>query len=425
MAQYHDAVCRHCRREGVKLFLKGEKCFTKCTLDRRAMPPGMHTQVRRRKVSDYGIQLRAKQRARRIYFLLEGQFRLYFDRAAKMAGVTGLNLLRLLETRLDNVVYRVGFAASRRDARQLVSHGHLTVNGRPVNIPSYAVRVGDVIAIKDSSKEVARIKNALDAGEQRPVGAWLSLDKENVTEIILNLKGLNLISYSDDPVRLTLDVTGPREVKAADIQAPSDVEIVNPELYICTLDSNKGRLRMELTVERGKGYVPAERNKKEGQPIGVIPIDAIFSPVVKANFLIEKTRVGQETDWDKLILEVWTDGTIQPDQAISEAAKQFTSHLGLFTRFTERIKDADVPPQKGNDLSSRLADVPIEDLDLSVRALNCLKANEITKVGQLVALREEDLLSLRNFGRKSLDEIKEKLVQRGFLTPDELTKVLV
>jgi len=249
--------------------------------------------------------------------------------------------------------------------------------------------------------------------------------KEDVTEIILNLKGLNLISYSDDPVRLTLDVTGPREVKAADIQAPSDVEIVNPDLYICTLDSNKGRLRMELTVERGKGYVPAERNKKEGQPIGVIPIDAIFSPVVKANFLIEKTRVGQETDWDKLILEVWTDGTIVPDQAISEAAKQFTSHLGLFTRFTERIKDADVPQQKGNDLTQRLADVPIEDLDLSVRALNCLKANEITKVGQLVGLREEDLLSLRNFGRKSLDEIKEKLVQRGFLTPEELTKVLV
>jgi small subunit ribosomal protein S4 len=145
------------------------------------MPPGMHTQVRRRKVSDYGIQLRAKQRARRIYFLLEGQFRLYFDRAAKMAGVTGLNLLRLLETRLDNVVYRVGFAASRRDARQLVSHGHLTVNGRPVNIPSYAVRVGDVIAIKDSSKEVARIKNALDAGEQRPVVPWLTLDKDNMT----------------------------------------------------------------------------------------------------------------------------------------------------------------------------------------------------------------------------------------------------
>src|SRR5437763_14462230 len=167
MARYEGAVCRHCRREGVKLFLKGEKCFTKCTLDRRAMPPGMHTQVRRRKVSDYGIQLPAKQRARRIYFLLEGQFRLYFDRAAKMAGVTGMNLLRLLETRLDNVVYRVGFAASRRDARQLVSHRHVTVNGRLVNVPSYPVRAGDIIAEQVGSRELHRPENAVDAGEHR------------------------------------------------------------------------------------------------------------------------------------------------------------------------------------------------------------------------------------------------------------------
>src|SRR5205085_2587442 len=229
MARYEGPVCRHCRREGVKLFLKGEKCFTKCTLDRRAMPPGMHTQVRRRKVSDYGIQLRAKQRARRIYFLLEGQFRLYFDRAAKMAGVTGLNLLRLLETRLDNVVYRVGFAASRRDARQLVSHGHLTVNGRPVNIPSYAVRVGDVIAIENSGTYGKFEIEPLEPGFGTTLGNALrrvllstlkgaavtsvSIEgvahefssipyvKEDVTEIILNLKGLNLISYSDDPVR--------------------------------------------------------------------------------------------------------------------------------------------------------------------------------------------------------------------------------
>ena len=181
MGKYQGAVCRHCRRGGVKLFLKGEKCFTKCTLGRRPMPPGMHTQVRRRKVSDYGIQLRAKQRARRIYFLLEGQFRLYFNRAAKMTGVTGLNLLRLLETRLDNVVYRVGFAASRRDARQIVSHKHITVNGQVVNIPSYSVRVGDVVAVHQSSKEVERIKNALAVGEQRPVVPWLSLDKDNMT----------------------------------------------------------------------------------------------------------------------------------------------------------------------------------------------------------------------------------------------------
>ena len=181
MGRYEGAVCRHCRREGVKLFLKGEKCFTHCTLERRPTPPGMHTQVRRRKVSDYGIQLRAKQRARRIYFLLESQFRLYFDRAAKMSGVTGLNLLRLLETRLENVIYRVGFASSRRDARQLVSHRHVMVNGRIVNVPSYAVRIGDIIAINQSSKDIDRIKNAIDAGEQRTVVPWLSVDKDNMT----------------------------------------------------------------------------------------------------------------------------------------------------------------------------------------------------------------------------------------------------
>ena len=189
MARYEGAVCRHCRREGVKLFLKGEKCFTKCTLDRRAMPPGMHTQLRRRKVSDYGLQLRAKQRARRIYFLLEGQFRLYVDKASKMTGVTGLNLLRLLETRLDNVIYRLGFASSRRDARQLVSHRHIRVNGRMVNVPSYAVRVGDVITIDEGSKDVERIKTAIETGEQRTVVPWLQVDRDNMTAKVLALPG--------------------------------------------------------------------------------------------------------------------------------------------------------------------------------------------------------------------------------------------
>lgn len=249
--------------------------------------------------------------------------------------------------------------------------------------------------------------------------------KEDVTEIILNLKNLNVISHSDEPVHLTIDVSGARAVTAADIQAPSDVEIVNPDLYICTLDDKKAALRMELTVERGKGYVPAEKNKKEGQAIGVIPIDAIFSPVVKANFLVEKTRVGQDTDFDKLVLEVWTDRTIQPVEAVSRAAALFQKHLDLFARFGENIAAPQAAAGKGGDLASRLADVPIEDLDLSVRALNCLKANEITKIGQLVSLREEELLALRNFGRKSLDEIKEKLVERGFLTPEDLTKVLL
>ena len=185
MGRYEGAVCRHCRREGVKLFLKGEKCFTKCTLDRRPMPPGMHTQVRRRKVSDYGIQLRAKQRARRIYFLLEGQFRLYFDRAAKMAGVTGLNLLRLLETRLDNVVYRVGFAASRRDARQLVSHRHLTVNGRIVNVPAYQLKSGDEVKVRRGDSTV--IAFALEASRVRTVPSWLSFNEQEKSGKLLAL----------------------------------------------------------------------------------------------------------------------------------------------------------------------------------------------------------------------------------------------
>src|ERR687883_1638950 len=183
--------------------------------------------------------------------------------------------------------------------------------------------------------------------------------KEDVTEIILNLKGLNLKSFTEDPVRLTLDVTGPRTVYARDIEAPSDVEVVNPDLYICTIDQPNGRLRMELTVETGKGYVPAERNKKEGQPIGVIPIDAIFSPVVKANFLVEKTRVGQSTDYDRLNLEVWTDGTMTAEEAVSSAAMLFTQHLELFVRFGDNIQAERDLRGAQQPAGNRLDQVPI------------------------------------------------------------------
>ncbi|TMB91382.1 MAG: DNA-directed RNA polymerase subunit alpha [Chloroflexi bacterium] len=245
--------------------------------------------------------------------------------------------------------------------------------------------------------------------------------REDVTEILLNVKEINVVSHSDDPVRLTLDARGPKEVTAADIETPSDVEVRNPTQHIASLDGPKAQLRMDLMVERGKGYVTAERNKKEGQPIGVIPIDAIFTPVRMANFSVEKTRVGQETEWDKLIVEVWTDGTLAPVEAVSQAAALFTEHLDLFVRFGDNLAAPQLRQTRGNDLPSRLADVPIEDLELSVRALNCLKANDITKVGQLVAMKQEELLTLRNFGQKSLDEIKEKLVQREFVTPEELT----
>ena len=181
MARYTGAVCRLCRREGQKLFLKGERCYTdKCGLTRRAYAPGQHGQGRK-KLSGYGLQLREKQKARRYYGVLEGQFRHYFELANKKAGVTGENLLAILESRLDNVVYRLGFGTSRPEARQLVRHGHFTVNGQKVNIPSYLVKVGDVIAIKEESKSSEKIKNVIEITASRIVPKWLDLDNNTLT----------------------------------------------------------------------------------------------------------------------------------------------------------------------------------------------------------------------------------------------------
>ena len=181
MARYTGAVCRLCRREGQKLFLKGERCYTdKCGLTRRAYAPGQHGQGRK-KLSGYGLQLREKQKARRYYGVLEGQFRHYFELANKKAGVTGENLLAILESRLDNVVYRLGFGTSRPEARQLVRHGHFTVNGKKVNIPSYLVKVGDVIAIKEESKSSEKIKNVIEITASRVVPKWLDLDNNTLT----------------------------------------------------------------------------------------------------------------------------------------------------------------------------------------------------------------------------------------------------
>lgn len=246
--------------------------------------------------------------------------------------------------------------------------------------------------------------------------------KEDVTEIILNLKQLNVKSYSEDPIALSLDVQGPAEVHASDIQTPSEVEIVNPELYLCTL-AEGGALRMELTVERAKGYVPADRNKREGQPIGVIPIDSIFSPVLKANFRVEKTRVGQSTDYDRLLLEIWTDGTVTAEEAVSAAAQLFTEHLQLFARFGDSIQEHEQAAGAEQAGSGRVGEIPVEELELSVRAYNCLKANDITGIRQLLSKKEDELLSLRNFGRKSLDEIKEKLVEKGFVPADQMDTI--
>ena len=177
MARYTEPVCRLCRREGLKLFLKGDRCYTgKCAIDRRAYAPGQHGQARGKKPTEYGLQLREKQKARRMYGVMEKQFQHYFDEAARRKGVTGENLLVLLERRLDNVIFHLGFASSRAEARQLVNHGHFTINGRRVDIPSYSVRIGEVIAVKEGSKSSPRMKQLLENLGSRSVPAWLSLD---------------------------------------------------------------------------------------------------------------------------------------------------------------------------------------------------------------------------------------------------------
>lgn len=188
MARYTGAVCRLCRREGQKLFLKGDRCYTeKCAVDRRSFPPGQHGNARNKKASEYGVQLREKQKARRYYGVLESQFRAYFDMASKRKGITGENLLSILESRLDNVAYRLGFAMSRAEARQLVRHGHFTVNGKKVNIPSYLVKPGEVIALKDSSRSLDKLKASMETNGSRAVPKWLDFNKNTLEAKVLSL----------------------------------------------------------------------------------------------------------------------------------------------------------------------------------------------------------------------------------------------
>jgi len=185
LARYTGSVCRLCRRENLKLFLKGDRCYSdKCAFDRRGFPPGQHGQRRGRKMSDYGIQLREKQKVKRMYGLTEKQFRLFFDKANRQRGVTGTNLLVMLERRLDNVVYRLGFVNSRAQGRHFVRHNHFRVNGKKVNIPSYLVKVGDTVEVREKSREIQAIGDALDAVVRRGVPQWLDLDKENKKGVV-------------------------------------------------------------------------------------------------------------------------------------------------------------------------------------------------------------------------------------------------
>ncbi|MGW8445153.1 DNA-directed RNA polymerase subunit alpha [Bacillus wiedmannii] len=235
---------------------------------------------------------------------------------------------------------------------------------------------------------------------------------EDVTTIILNLKKLALKIYSEEEKTLEIDVQGEGIVTAADITHDSDVEILNPDLHIATLAKN-AHFRMRLTAKRGRGYTPADANKSEDQPIGVIPIDSIYTPVSRVTYQVEKTRVGQVANYDKLTLDVWTDGSIGPKEAISLGAKILTEHLNIFVGLTDEAQNAEIMVEKEEDQKEKVLAMTIEDLDLSVRSYNCLKRAGINTVQELANKTEEDMMKVRNLGRKSLEEVKHKLEELG------------
>jgi len=238
--------------------------------------------------------------------------------------------------------------------------------------------------------------------------------REDVTDIILNLKDLRLKMHTEEPQVLRIDYKGPGKVLAGSIITNPDVEILNPDLELATVAVD-GTLKMELVVERGRGYIPADKNKRPDDVIGIIPIDSIFSPVQKVNYSITDTRVGNVTDYDKLTLEVWTDGSLRPEEAVSKAAGILVAHLKLFQNIAGNLPEeegaegpfAEIPEDPG----VKTMEMNIEDLDLSVRSYNCLKRAGINTVAELVQKSEDDMMKVRNLGRKSLEEVKKKLVE--------------
>jgi len=234
--------------------------------------------------------------------------------------------------------------------------------------------------------------------------------KEDVSEIILNLKELCAVMYTDEPQQLILDVEGPCVITAKDIKTSSDVNIVNEDLYIATLDKD-AKLYMEMKMVKGRGYLSAEFNKTEDMPIGEIPIDSIFTPVSRVNFQVEDTRIGESTSLERLTLEVWTDGTINPTDAISLGAKILNEHLNLFLDLSESVNEVKIMVEKEENKKERFLEMTIEELDLSVRSYNCLKRAGINTVNELAQKSEEEMMKVRNLGKKSLEEVQHKLIE--------------
>jgi DNA-directed RNA polymerase subunit alpha len=248
--------------------------------------------------------------------------------------------------------------------------------------------------------------------------------REDVIQVVLQLKQLRMILFDVDVAHIHLEVSGEGTVTAADIICPPEIEIVNPDLYLFTVDSKKASLEIDMTVERGRGYSPASE-RSDRLPIGELPVDAIFTPVKKVNWTVGSARVGQSTDYDRLILEIWTDGTISPEQAMSDSSKILIEHLRFIAGISEEMLS--VPIEQAEPVStvnSEAAEMPIENLDLTVRVFNSLKRTGITTVGDVLDLLdkgEEAILSIRNFGDKSLTELKEKMAEKGFLDEEEET----
>ena len=503
MARYTGANCKLCRRENMKLFLKGERCYKdKCAFERKEYAPGQHGKLHK-KLSDYGVQLREKQKAKRIYGVLESQFRRYFEKASSMEGITGEILLQFLERRLDNVVYRAGFASSRKEARQMVKHEHFTVNGRKVSIPSFLVKPGMVVEVKEKSRNHARIVESLETAAGRGIPEWISLDKQNfkanvsrlpertstlnnafkaedalpmimmnfrnlikpksiepvgqvsntygkfiiepyekgfgttignalrrvmlssiegtavvgvrisgvtnefstvpgviedVVEILLNVKDLTLCSSVPEQTKVFIKKKGKGPVTAGDIQGDGTVEVLDPEQHILTISDDNLELYMELIVERGIGYVPSgEFEDKFNNEIDIMPVDAIFTPIKRVNYHVENARVGQSTDYE-----------------MAFAAKIVKDYMTQFINFEEKDEEeADVEENRGNSQVLEMLDNSIEELELSVRAYNCLKNANIKTLYELCSKTDGEMLKTKNFGRKSLEEIKKVLSDLG------------
>ena len=239
--------------------------------------------------------------------------------------------------------------------------------------------------------------------------------KEDVTEIVLNVKGITAKLYSDTPKTVRIEASGEGEVTAGSIQQDAELEVLNPDWHIATL-ADGAKLVMELTFDPGRGYVPAERNKQNAEqaPLGSLPVDSIYTPVLKVNYGVENTRVGQITDYDKLTLEVWTDGTISAQEAVSLAARIMTEHLNLFVTLSQEAMDAEIMVEKDDKGKEKALEMTIEELDLSVRSFNCLKRAGINTVEDLISKSEDEMMKVRNLGRKSLEEVVAKLDSLGF-----------